>query len=545
MAWGPQNNITSVVLIATASIFMDRILRQDQVSERLQNQIWLWLALTLSLSGPFRGQDDAGVEEILFQSWLHGVFFANILAIFLQTHRARRNVGGSNPRIFPVASPRRGHVVDLLPFATWIAMLSAAVPLLWDSSYLNSRDAIIWTLQVFVLSLAVLRGMQWHVQRTARTAREVQAIPSTGLAVGQTSDIYGESPGSLHSMDESQWYTWNVSQTWNWISKVLEKTEDDEDVAFVLQLLALQRIRGDVLDTLNNHQLVETLHVPYGPATHLSQAIERLTRQYPRPRSAMNDTGLSFGDGAPLTDRAPDWLTLHDQEYNNWVHPRSYVKKVFDGNTDTGNQSSDQQSFQQEVPAFDPDQEERLAKLMKERYGLELPTIRTSTKQPHGSGHAAPRPEVGASNMPPLSAPKNSSAPSVDPADKTESWPLLSDVSQHVGQPLQPQDPGNNTPYTDRSDSQAAPIPPVLLAQMPPNVREIAQRRPDLVQQLLAQRQQLQQERRPAPLDGGMAPSMVIEEEGELDGNLEDDETTSLIQRRPRSKYESTNGNSS
>ena len=81
-----------------------------------------------------------------------------------------------------------------------------------------------------------------------------------------------------------------------------------------------------------------------------------------------------------------------------------------------------------------------------------------------------------------------------------------------------------------------------VLEQMPPNIQDIARRRPELVRQMFLDRQRRQR------LSQFSEEQQLLGDESDdasLDDNDDDDETTSLIQRRRRPKYKSIDGGGS
>ena len=297
----------------------------------------------------------------------------------------------------------------------------------------------------------------------------------------------------------------------------------------LLRTLAPHYLCGDVLDSLTLSQLVHTLHVPYGPAVILIRDIARLTQRYPKPptsTSPEDDPTTTTSIGRAM--HPSYWLEVHDQEYYHKEHkdrtPHHFAGMPHD---------DDDPIPATPPPAIDPELEKRLATLMKERYGIELPTIRrrTSTRQvPHkddddnktsslcDEDNQQDGPHCGLGNDQ-FTSSRNSSRlvpPILEPSHVTTS----------------PQGPSNH---------HGLPPPATLLENMPPRIREIAERRPDLVQALLLKQQQhqpqtQQQPRRRPP------PKQPDDEEEEMEDEMDDDETTSLVQRRPRRPYKPTEG---
>jgi hypothetical protein len=584
----------SVILIATSSILLDRCLRYTTTSsvggmqDRLQLQVWLWLAVALSLypnddtnANNANNNDNDNEDEYLtlFHSWIHVVLFSNICSISvvaLSSERlVRRNVTQHNP------------IASLLSPAAWLAMMSTLV-----LGPTHTTDAL-WRLsaQVFVISLAILWTLQWNQRRRRKVmAHEWQGIPnrtnsqSTGMCLRSTTPS-----------DETVWYTWTVSNTLQWISNHVFVDDDDnvndndnnndnqEEQDLVLSILAPHRISGDVLDTLTVSQLVHQLKLPYGSACRLAHAIQRrLVLVHPKPRGLYyptTDTPTTTQDdgyGMESSSQPPDWLTLHDQEYNDTYHrpppittaptttnypppppppPAHYsafqppeAPPPPDSLQPTPYSAADlylatQQQQQQpppppptrELPSMDPEQEQRLEAMMRERYGLELPKLRTSTTSvepdavPLTTSRSSPQED---------SIPRNgthrSNTTTNNNAAVPEDWNTMPVAETFAAAPA-PLDQEQ-----EDSSSLEDSIPFELLEGMPPQVQEIAKRRPDLIRQLLLQQ-------KVAAEQVGVISQQQQQQQGATTSDDEDgdlnDETTSLIQqpiRRP--KYKSIDG---
>ena len=306
---------------------------------------------------------------------------------------------------------------------------------------------------------------------------------------------------------------------------------DDENLAgagssrVLLRTLAPHYLCGDVLDSLTLSQLVHTLHVPYGPAVILIRDIARLTQRYPKPPDE-DDPTTTASIGRAM--HPSYWLEVHDQEYYHKEHkdrtPHHFAGMPHD---------DDDPIPATPPPAIDPELEKRLATLMKERYGIELPTIRrrTSTRHvPHKDQNDDDDNKTSSCH-----AEKQQDGPHCGGGD--DQFTSTRNSSRSVPPP-----PLLLPPSQGPSNHHGVLPPASLLENMPPRIREIAERRPDLVQALLLkqQRHQQQQRRRPPRNQTVMAPE--DDEEEEMEEDEMDDETTSLVQRQPRRPYKPTEG---
>ncbi len=474
-----SRNCFSLVLIVSATILVDRIIRRDLISERLLCQVWLWLALALSTSETRAGHDNEGIDGA-FQTWLHAVVFCNVVSIFAESRRV------ANP--CSLGNQKEQVLVDSLPHSAWISMMSCWIPI--PIPYLNVEEVIPKTCQVFVVSLAVSWVLQWHRHRKARIADRVQGILGS---IPSTHDFF---PSQRIDLDLSHWFEWHVAQTWTWISNELV-ADLSYDTQSVLRLLAPHQLNGKALDTLTIQHLVGILNVPYGPAVQLSHAIDTLKQRYPKPQYESTSMETSF---SPRVRSEPDWLTLHDQQY--YMRPSSHFSSDV----------SDQRLLSHlDLPAMDPGQEKRLASLMSERYGLHLPTIRTLER--HQDESMILKPPVPNTDGQLFT---NPSVPTIG-----ESSLLWSDA-QRTSHSLKSGDPDSRSQdeLIDHSPAVHSQIPSAVFEQMPPKIREIAERRPNLVKQLLILKKQSQETLK----THSMEYSMDIKQERDSD-----DEMTSLI----------------
>ena len=129
------------ILVATASILLDRCLRYDKIQDRLRCQIWIWLVIALSQNNLLTDSENTQDSLMIFQTWVHLVVFSNITSISLSSLRT-------------IQKPL--HNTTLLSPAAWLAMMSTLAPV---------RDPLLLSMQVFCLAIAVLWMTQWHLHR--------------------------------------------------------------------------------------------------------------------------------------------------------------------------------------------------------------------------------------------------------------------------------------------------------------------------------------------------------------------------------------------
>jgi hypothetical protein len=175
----------------------------------------------------------------------------------------------------------------------------------------------------------------------------------------------------------------------------------------------------------------------------------------------------------------PSYLEAHDREYYHFNDKGM-------GHLHRGVKDREVGTSPITSPSMDPELEERLTQVMRERYGLELPAMKTSST-----------------------------------GTNPEEW--IDRRTSHVDT-----EPSRSVPIVELNRPEDA-IDPAVLVQMPPRIREIVERRPDLAKALLTQKLQRQRNQQTPTL-----------EEGDEDVDGFDDEMTSLVQRRPRFKSQST-----
>lgn len=396
--------------------------------------------------------------------------------------------------------------------------------------------------------------------------------------------------------DERQWYTWNRPQTIQWFAQKLSSHADSsqEETNAVVELLTPHRITGDVLEGLVDVSQLVVLRVPFGPACRLSDCIVELVEKYPKPRR-LNGTRGGFGNRLSRnSDRENDpnpygadsnyydaepsnnSLDLHDREYNNNGLRSRRVNEPSMGVTGGLPLQPDaaphvpggQHPHSQNEPVFQggmsEEQHEKLNNVMKERFGLELPKLKGSdfleiqkglSKKKANNTHHATEPLFNDDMPLPHPFSTTSVGGTIDPATTNDYAngsiiPLSRESEQQPPIPSSPIDNRNGPSVSSSTTS----IPEHVLQGMPPEIREIAKRRPDLIETMWKQKQQQilpQQPRKPLKTqastalhaatkrDNGLAALPEIAETGRVDDATGDetydsddeDETTSLIHR--------------
>jgi hypothetical protein len=442
----------------------------------------------------------------------------------------------------------------------------------------NNDETVVASLWVFGISFMVFWMMQWQERRKRRLEQEWQGMPVSTTTATQDPFSYVTAAAPITTYnnnnnnnnnhhttiqpsstlfrpdDEQVWYTWSPSQVLQWMSWILKQqqqqqqqgttihkddtneTDDDDDdddpdedspQELLVSRLQPHYISGRVLDTLTLQEL-RSLDVPYGPACCLALEIQRLRHTHPKPTknstTQMTPPPLSFawdptGRGTPSfsTSATPaaDWLTLHDQKYNNntsttssktnnGTHPRPLTKGDGRGTRITSttgdlNHQRDVFSTSDNSAVLDDDVvHERMQSIMKERYGLELPKLKSSDLVAAVLyGHKDNN--INNPNDDAINDIIDTSTTAVPPISDTTT-PMISHVDT---QPLQQE---SSSPT--EQGGVGIPVPEGIWNSMPPHIQEVAKRNPHVVQKLLAyqqlqlQQQQQQQQRRQPQAQG-------------------------------------------
>lgn len=366
---------------------------------------------------------------------------------------------------------------------------------------------------------------------------------------------------------------------------IITDDDDDEGNDAILEILAPHRITGDVLDGLTDVSQLVALRVPFGPACRLADSVAQLITRYPKPGRRGGRAGAATrarttgnhhqycedqSETASELRFSNDCLDLHDQEYNNPQRSRP-VKDLRELLVDEGSQhpqrpgpssapGNQHQHQHHQYPHDPPDQvgiteeqHEKLNDVMKERFGLELPKLRGADFVEVQKGLW--RQEQADNSNATISLSNTDRMPQLRPLDSSTASARSDDTGNGctTGATVLPQQPYQDTPRLPASiengtkpsaspfSSDSTNIPGTILDAMPPKIREIAKRRPDLMDTILKQQKQQPREqpqsRRPIhlhPLSDTIAEEeySVMEGRGDnADGESDGDEMTSLIGR--------------
>jgi hypothetical protein len=400
-------------------------------------------------------------------------------------------------------------------------------------------------------------------------------------------------------LDEGQWYAWNRVQTIQWFvqqlmsssssSKGASNDDDDEEKDMVIAILAPHRITGDVLEGLADVSQLVALRVPYGPACRLSDSIAELVDRYPTPQrrritnqgggggSARGGRKVRFGN--PLSTYSNDSgnsntndIRNHYDDENDRMHSELRGSNDYEYNNNNNGQGipGDQHQYQyqnneqqqqqqndfQGAAGVTEEQHEKLNNVMKERFGLELPKLKATDWLAVQKGL---RDKAAAKNNTDIdNNHETMSLTNHDMMSQPQPHPLTVPLPQ-TQQQFRQNNPsssysdnhrGRIPPSSSSSLSSSMPIPGIpdhVLEGMPPKIREVAKRRPDLISTIWKQKQN-QVPRIPpnyqasAALPGavtsnqfsGLQNNTVLPEtvDEDYDDSDDEDETTNLIHSR-------------
>ncbi len=561
-------SIIPVVLIASSAILLDRTMRYETILHRCQIQIWMWLALFLASSLNWSENDsnyDNPQQRMLISLWAHGTLFFNLTAILAEGLK-NNNIGLSKRQ------EATRMILPILPISCWWPMILVTVASILVEvttsvegflSILALWKLSLWTFLATFLFLWFLRAV---AARRQKISADLQGMPTTATSGDWSGGIIARicvmepysgynkpadaAPLDACYLDERQWYTWSNLETMQWFVQQLK--DNSEGNQKIVSLLAAQCITGDVLDSLVDVSQLVALRIPFGPACRLSDAVVGLVERYPKPR-IINGVRQRRrrGDAWTSNERhsSRDCLDLHDDQYNNnhhgesneseqQVRSQSSELQAMGANEELrrgrpappSHVAQPQQAYQNgSRNQMSEEQHEKLNRVMKDRFGLELPKLRATDFLEVQNG-------LNAQNGRKAQVPNEGmTQPTAEPTMRTNNYSIGTTavpIEQTVSTNGSPSMPTRNV----SPSIQSTGIPDHILKGMPPELREIAKRRPDLVETIWKQKQQQAlQGRQPTkaklaalPESNREVQETTFEEEFDSDN---EDETTSLIQR--------------
>lgn len=310
-----------------------------------------------------------------------------------------------------------------------------------------------------------------------------------------------------YNLDEREYKSWSVVEVASWSrSKLLADTrsignhhdnvvvssysmnntdaeryhrsnqqEDDITLQQAIDALIQQQIDGASLDYISLEYMSRWM--PFGTAAHLWSQYNALISTY------------SSQEGSNQGDNTNNFLRAEDDELPSWYSDNHQLHQA--GNNNRHHQDLEAQE--------DSMSSEHVQRLMRDRFGLSLPTLRTEEEDVPANNNAQ---VASALEM------TNRAATIREPQTKKEA-------------------------ASNRSDGNSNSLDDILKA-MPPHIRAVAERRPGMVAELLASRRQqqqhiLQKQQELIPNHEEHSAGEADEEEVDFDS-----ESASLLRRRMR-----------
>lgn len=507
--------------------------------------------------------DGSGDQQVVCFAWAHLTVFFNLSVILTESLQSRLIVSSKWKRsvrnalqILPISS-----WCSMVLVAYSVLSLYTTTTGSKSSTQVNTAWKLsLWT---FMGTFLIIWLIRISMNRRKKISIDMQGIPTTTTTTTTTAAGFdpnnaggiiarfcGVSPlvttvdyktsmlSGQHSahcwLDERQWYTWTRIQTIQWFAQQLSSKVDnsicEEEKDMVVAILVSHRITGDVLEGLEDISQLIALRVPFGPAYRLSDSITELVERYPKPRSINSARGRTrrinnrlsriYGnDSRGLYDgtendsefrASNDCLNLHDHEYNNALRSQQ-INEQPEGVDDRlvlqrhvspqvpGSQHQHQYQNETVVQgSISEEQHEKLNGVMKERFGLELPKLKATDFLAVQKGLST---EANINHETILLSNNDMSQPHPFAAAT-----LGNDYANGKTVPI-PQKSIQDSPFPssyidNRSNFESltsTSTPEQILAGMPPEIREIAKRRPDLIETIWKQQQQqvLKQPRKP------------------------------------------------
>ena len=255
---------------------------------------------------------------------------------------------------------------------------------------------------IFLLIFTGLSAWVWYSNQRLQQRQSLVGMPVVTSTVNLAST----------NVDEFHWNQWTRSQVLHWIASL-----DDEWRYSVCRALAPECITGSVLKGMTTDDL-RSMGISYGDARRLVDHIDLLTSKYP-------NRNLCSVHGEHQQDLFQDWLGDDLTPTTTYIHqpPKSFM--------------NDEEVLNDDVVA-------RAKAVMKERFGFELPDIRSTTAIEAESGASGPSQVIEG----------------IEDANPSTDKPVAAAPEKYS--PL-------STPPTE------------LLSSLPDHIREIAVRKPELL----------------------------------------------------------------
>lgn len=490
-----------VFFLASSAALLRGVLSSSSSPAAARQGIWLVILLWLSASL---------LRDLAFCLFAHVVFVCALASFALRSQQAERPHA---PRgLVSLATASLLSLADSCLVGSWTALV-------FDTFYAASRLHSHFTFSAFVAVTLSHALYQYYKRRRRALQRGLQGMPlvTSTPNLSQSAFFAGPNSSSRRSRhdDEEQWYRWTMHQSLRWMATVLPP----ERAETVTRALGPERITCRQLFGLSATELRQMTLLPVGVILELLEHVQTLQEESPCPpdlvprvRTTATDShhpntqaatesslALERRNGERFhSEESSSWLDRYDAEYSNASDARvaaasSVSTVVIPDGYDMDDSAHDQ----------------RAQSVMKERFGLELPELRNKYEDDDDSGAAVPATPNAAPR--PMQAPPSRTATAVG----SSSSPVVASAAAAAS--------------TEASNSHALEdlLPSDFLANMPPHIASIAQRKPDLVRQILASKKPTGQRLLPVKDDqmDGKMPA-VPEHDDDSDNDEEEEEYT-------------------
>ena len=406
----------------------------------------------------------------------------------------------------------------VLLYATIWIQLEINMKMGMSNGYRNLMNGEQWQQTIFFIT--------WFatiVYYTLQRRRIIKSLKIHNSDSSSSNDFYSQSGMGVGMGDKKKWEHWSTEEFLSWVVSIYRiemhqrrrghghghghgsganqisygdtshtdmdmdnnttTTMDESDIIEIVAILSQEKIHGGCIPFLQLNHL-RSFGISYGAAVIMIKGMEELTgvsaaarmqsQSYPGVGGGLGDEdGIDLDEwlGRKIGEIKPPTST-HDKLYN--VDDPAILAEVIsalndaeNGNKDAdGDDARQQQDFGMggmDVDNMDIDSNEldsgRAKEFMNSRFGLELPEVRT------GKGLSTQEQEQ-------------------------DTRTLISSSASSMPMPMSNGSNGNNGDSVGMEENSNVQFDQALLDSMPESVRDIAKRRPDLVQALMQSKQQ-------------------------------------------------------
>jgi len=370
---------------------------------------------------------------------------------------------------------------------------------------------LLWFLLSYTIVLLASRTRTYRAELSHLFPHLFRSDEQRRDVIGYGRDRGASFRNGRHAVDEGSWYRWTAGQFLTWIREWQtdgaageedrgthrhtrkyndshrtdnsdSDGEEDNQSRRIHDLLTPHRIHGALLPHLAVPDW-RAMGLVYGDAVALHVRIVELRCRWPAPPEVFGGGEVRGSDGVKLGEeeekRGIDlegWLRDGEKSIGECRQSLAVIEEGDDGEDGMGG-GVDGVRMGMETAGM-----ERAEEIMSKRFGLHLPQLRTTTAvdERGTTPHPLPPPFSTATTPPIHQNPPLHAITDAMPANIREIASRRPDLMQTLLQnPPPPISSANATPAVPRS----------VVDAMPAGIREIASRRPDLVRSLLLQQQ--------------------------------------------------------